>query len=353
MRILIATAQVPFIRGGAEAHAEGLRDALRREGHEAEIVAIPFKWYPPEKILDHMLACRLLDLTEVAGTPVDLLIGLKFPAYLIPHPNKVVWVLHQHRTAYELWDHPLGDLIYSPDGAQVRDAIQAADRRILAEARALYANSGNVARRLKEYCGLDAAPLYHPPPHAEEFSCAETDGDYLFFPSRLCRPKRQSLVLEALALTRQPVSVRFAGTPDYPAYIDELKGLARKLKVRERVEWLGQVSEDQKRRLYSAARGVLYPPIDEDYGYVTLEAMLASKPVITCTDSGGPLEFVENGETGLVAEPQAENLAAAMDQLWEHRERAREWGQRGRARYEKMEISWANVVRKLLGHDAR
>lgn len=349
MRILIATAQVPFIRGGAEAHAEGLRDALCREGHEAEIVAIPFKWYPPEKILDHMLACRLLDLSEVAGTPIDLLIGLKFPAYLISHHNKVVWVLHQHRTAYELWDHPLGDLIYAPDGLQVRDAIRAADRRILAEAKALYANSGNVARRLKEYCGLDSTPLYHPPPHAEEFYCAPETGDYLFFPSRLCLPKRQSLVLEALAHTRQRVRVRFAGTPDNPAYIDELKRMARRLRVQERVEWLGQVSEQEKRRLYGEARGVVYPPIDEDYGYVTLEAMLASKPVITCTDSGGPLEFVASGETGLVAEPNVESLAAAMDKIWEDKEQARAWGERGRALYAKMGITWANVVRKLLG----
>src|SRR5262245_8557462 len=83
MRILIATVQVPFIRGGAEVHAEGLRDALIDSGHEAEIIAVPFKWYPPERIIDHMLACRLLDVTEVMGTPVDLLIGLRFPAYLI------------------------------------------------------------------------------------------------------------------------------------------------------------------------------------------------------------------------------------------------------------------------------
>ncbi len=349
MRILIATAQVPFIRGGAEAHAEGLRDALCRAGHAAEIVAIPFKWYPPEKILDHMLACRLLDLTEFSGTPVDLLIGLKFPAYLIPHPHKVVWILHQHRTAYELWDHPLGDLIYAPDGAQVREAIQTADRQLLAEAERLYANSANVARRLKQYCGLDSAPLYHPPPHAEEFYCAPTTGDYLFFPSRLCHPKRQSLVLEALAQVSESVRVRFAGTPDHPSYIDELKTQARRLKVHERVEWLGAVDEALKRRLYSEARGVIYPPIDEDYGYVTLEAMLASKPVITCTDSGGPLEFVTHTETGLVSEPTAHALAAAMDELWTGEDRAREWGRNGRALYEKLNISWDNVVRKLLG----
>ncbi|MEA2175900.1 MAG: hypothetical protein QOD00_3492 [Blastocatellia bacterium] len=347
MRILIATTHVPFISGGAEAHAANLRDALREAGHEAEIIAVPFKWYPPEKILDHMLACRLLDLTEVAGTPVDLLIGLKFPAYLIPHPNKVLWILHQFRTAYELWDHPLGDLIYAPDGQEVRDAIHRADRNLIPQARAVYANSGNVARRLKEYCEIDSSPLYHPPPHAEKFYAGEA-GDYLFFPSRLCLPKRQSLVLEALAHTKQPVRVRFAGTPDRPRYAEELKAQARKLKLGARVEWLGQVTEEEKREHYAHALGVVYPPVDEDYGYVTLEAMLASGPVITCTDSGGPLEFVRAGETGLIAEPTPQALARAMDQLWENRAQAKSWGEAGRALYEGMNISWSNVIRRLL-----
>ncbi|MGA9997165.1 MAG: glycosyltransferase family 4 protein [Pyrinomonadaceae bacterium] len=347
MRILIATTHVPFIRGGAEAHAEGLRDALRAEGHEAEIVAIPFKWYPPEKILDHMLACRLLDLTEVAGTPVDLLIGLKFPAYLIPHPRKVLWILHQFRTAYDLWDHPLGDLIYSPNGAEVRDAIREADRKLIPEARAVFANSGNVARRLKSFCGIDSASLYHPPPHAAEFFSAVAE-DYLFFPSRLCLPKRQALVLEALAETSEPVRVRFAGSADNPHYDAELKSLARRLRVSGRVEWLGQVSEEEKRNLYAHALGVVYPPVDEDYGYVTLEAMLAAKPLITCTDSGGPLEFVRERETGLIAEPKSASLAAAMDELWKNREQSKHWGKAGRAFYDAAGISWSNVVRKLL-----
>src|ERR671919_216382 len=208
MRILIATVQVPFIRGGAEIHAEGLRDALLAAGHEAEILAIPFKWYPPEKILDHVLACRLLDVSEVAGTRVDRLIGLRFPAYLIPHPNKVLWILHQHRTAYDLWDHALSDLIYYPNGSQVRDAIEHADRTLIPEARAVFANSQNVARRLKRYCDVDATPLYHPPPNAEKFYSSRAE-DYLFFPSRLCLPKRQELALQALTLTRNLVRLCF------------------------------------------------------------------------------------------------------------------------------------------------
>ncbi len=347
MRVLIGTTHVPFIRGGAEAHAEGLRDALIAAGHEAEIVAVPFKWYPPEKILEHMLACRLLDLTEVAGLPVDLFIGLKFPAYLIPHPRKVLWILHQFRTAYELWDHPLGDLIYSPNGHGVRDAIREADRRIISQSRKVFANSANVAARLKEYCGIDSTPLYHPPPEAEKFHTA-TAEDYLFFPSRLCLPKRQALVLEALAQTHHPVRVRFAGTPDNPTYASELKALARKLCVQDRVSWLGQISEEAKRDLYARARAIIYPPIDEDYGYVTLEAMLASKPVITCSDSGGPLEFVREGETGLIAAPTAAALGLAMDHLWENTSEAKRMGDSGRVLYDRLNINWAEVVRKLL-----
>jgi glycosyltransferase involved in cell wall biosynthesis len=347
MRILIATVHVPFIRGGAEVHAEGLRDALRAEGHEAEILAVPFKWYPPERILDHMLACRLLDVTEVMGTPVDLLIGLRFPAYLIPHPNKVLWILHQFRTAYELWDHQLGDLIYAPNGVEVRDAIRQADRQFIALAQAVFANSANVAARLKYFCDIEAAPLYHPPPNAEEFYTCEAE-DYLFFPSRLCLPKRQSLVLEALAHTKQPVRVRFAGAADQPTYRGELKSLARKLRVHNRAEWLGEISELEKRELYARALAVVYPPIDEDYGYVTLEAMLASKPLIVASDSGGPLEFVRHEETGLIAEPQATSLAKAFDRVWQDRTAAKRWGEAGRGLYKRMDITWSRVVRKLL-----
>jgi glycosyltransferase involved in cell wall biosynthesis len=226
MRILIATTQVPFVVGGAEAQAEELRNALRNQGHEAEIVAIPFKWYPPEKILDNMLACRLLDLTESSGTAVDLVIGLKFPAYLIPHHNKVLWIIHQHRSAYDLWNHPLNDLKSWPNGVAVRDAILHADRRFIREAMVVFAGSRNVAQRLKEFCGVDSTPLYHPPPHADRFYCGKAEK-YFLFVSRLTPMKRQSLVLEALALTVQPVRARFAGVADKPGYLDELKNMAR------------------------------------------------------------------------------------------------------------------------------
>jgi glycosyltransferase involved in cell wall biosynthesis len=347
MKVLIGTVSTPFVRGGAELHAEGLRDALCAAGHEAELVAIPFKWYPPEKILDQILASRLLDITESDGVAIDYFIGLKFPAYLIPHPRKTLWIMHQHRPAYDLWDHALGDLIQYPNGLEVRDAIRQADCRLIPEAQQIYTNSANVSKRLKHYCDIDSIPLYHPPPCAEDFYCA-APADYLFFPSRLSPNKRQHLVVEALQYTRDPVCVSFASSADHSTYARDVYELAQRCGVANRVQFLGAVSEEKKRWLYANALGVIYPPVDEDYGYVTLEAMLASKPVITCTDSGGPLEFVGDGQSGLVAEPTPVGLAGALDRLWADRAAAQRIGRAGRDLYTSLNISWQHVIERLL-----
>jgi glycosyltransferase involved in cell wall biosynthesis len=347
LRVLITTVQVPFVRGGAERHAENLLTALRAAGHQAEIVAIPYKWYPPERIPEHILACRLLDLTEACGERIDRVIGLKFPAYLIPHPSKVVWVLHQHRQAYEQWGGPLSDMHPYPNGRLVRDAIRQADARLAVEARAIYTNSRTVSERLRKYNGLDSTPLYHPPPNAESYYCVPAE-DYLYFPSRLAPDKRQDLVLQALARTRLPVRVCFAGKADNPAHGERLRTLARELRVEARVRWLGSISEQELLDGYARARGVVYPTCGEDLGYITLEAQLSSKPVIICTDSGGPLEFVQHEHNGLIAEPTPDDLADAIDRLWENPGQAAEWGRNGRRSYEALNISWSHVVERLL-----
>jgi glycosyltransferase involved in cell wall biosynthesis len=348
MKVAVLTCGVPFIRGGAERHADDLCGALRAAGHEAELIALPFKHYPARSILDHMLAFRLLDLTETCGAAIDRVIALKFPAYLTPHPNKVVWMCHQHRTAYELWDHPLaGDLIHERDGPLVREAIRRADTDLLPEARAIYTTSHNVSGRLRRYCDIDSTPLYHPPRDEGAFYSAPA-RDYLFFPSRINLVKRQKLVIEALARCRERVRVCFAGEPDQPGLLQECRKAAEKSHVESRIEWLGAVSEAHKRELYAGSIGVIFPPIDEDYGYITLEAMLSSKPVITCTDSGGPLEFVVPGETGLVAEPEPRSLAAAMDRLWSLRQEAARMGAAARERYAALKISWKSALERLL-----
>jgi glycosyltransferase involved in cell wall biosynthesis len=347
MRVVIATVQVPFVRGGAELLAKSLRDALHEAGHEVEIAAIPFKWYPPEVVLDHMLACRLLDLTESGGCTVDRIIALKFPAYLVRHPNKILWIAHQHKDAYELWDDPAGDLARHPNGVQVRRAIREADRQLIPQAKRVFAISRTVAARLKKFCCFDAAVLYPPPPNAAQFYSAEQQG-YFLCPGRLGAIKRQMLILEALARTRRPVAVRFSGAAEDSRYAEELQLAARRLKLEKRVKWLGFLTESELRGQYAHAIAVLYPPFNEDYGYVTLEAMLSSKPVITCRDSGGPLEFVTDNQTGIVCEPIPESVASAMDRLWDDTSCAHTLGKAGRDKYESLGIEWPKVIKALL-----
>jgi glycosyltransferase involved in cell wall biosynthesis len=348
MRIVVASVQTPFLFGGAEVLADGLIKALVGAGHEVELVKFPFIPSEPERIPDQMLACALTPLESVAGVPIDLVIALKFPAYLIAHANKVVWLLHQHRHAYDLWEDPLGGLRKAPRGRRVRDIIQRADRKMCSEAKRLFTLSQTVSDRLMRFLQIQSQPLYHPPADAELFYSAEPAGDYLFFPSRILPNKRQELVLRALALTHTPVRLKFSGTADRPTYGGELKQLGRKLRVDSRVEWTGFLSQQEKRDMYARALGVVFPPLDEDYGYITLEAMLASKPVITCEDSGGPLEFLRPNETGLITAPEAPALAAAMDTIWQDRPLAIKMGRAARQHYEGLDLSWSNVVKHLL-----
>ena len=90
MRIAVCRPQVPFVYGGAELVADQLAAQLRVRGHEADVVTVPFKWYPGTRVLDQAFLWRLLDLTEADGHPIELVIATKFPSYGVRHPNKVI-----------------------------------------------------------------------------------------------------------------------------------------------------------------------------------------------------------------------------------------------------------------------
>jgi glycosyltransferase involved in cell wall biosynthesis len=275
VRIGVVRTQVPFVTGGAERHAAGLVQALRQYGHEACEITLPFKWYPVETLTDSILSARLMDLTEAEGVPIEMMIGLKFPAYLARHPNPVFWLIHQHRQAYDMWDAGTSDLLDSPDGMMARDMIQAEDRAAFARStRPIYANSQNVAGRLERYLGLGAEALYHPPPLASRLTQGSF-GDYLFAPGRLNPSKRVDLMLRALAKVPGSLRLVIAGVPENPAYLDELRSLAAALGVSGRVDWLGAIDDDTMIRHYAEARAVVFTPRDEDLGYITLEAMLS------------------------------------------------------------------------------
>lgn len=319
----------------------GLLQALRSAGHDAELLRVPFTFAPEEAVQSAMTFCAGLDLERLAGPSPQRVISLQFPGYGMRHARHVVWLMHQHRAVYELFERE------TPATAalqRLRSQVHAYDNETLGRAWRRFANSRRVAERLAHFNGLQAEPLYHPPPDVERFYCGE-DWGYVFYPSRLEALKRQDLLLQAAKLVKAPV--RFVLTGE-GGQRQRLARLVEELGLQDRVWLRGHCSRAEQLAWYAHALAVFFGPFDEDYGYVTLEAMCAAKPVITCTDSGGPLEFVHHDQTGLVCEPQPQALADAIERLWADRAWARELGHCGRSAWEAAGISWDHVVQRLM-----
>ncbi|MBA2742180.1 MAG: glycosyltransferase family 4 protein [Actinobacteria bacterium] len=340
MRVAVVRPQVPFARGGAEIFTDRLVDELRARGHEADLVSIPFKWYPGTRVLTQAFMWRLLDLEEADGKPIDLVVATKFPSYLVRHRNKRVWLVHQFRQAYELDRTELGQFGDSPEDRAVRRKIQDLDRLALGEAKRLFSTSRNVADRLERSTGLASEVLPHPPQELA-YRC-EGYGDFVLSVNRLDRAKRIDLLLEAAALDPALEVVVVGDGPDRP----RLEALARDRGLNGRARFAGRVGDEELAELYGRCLAVFYAPVDEDFGMVPFEAFLSEKPVLTTTDAGGPLEIVTDGRTGLVVAPEAREVANATGWLRAHRDEAATFGRAGREIA--AEVTWERALGKLL-----
>ncbi len=344
MRVAICATQVPYVRGGAEIHVETLRQELVRRAFDAEVISLPFSCTTRVELLKSSLAWRLIDLKSGDGVPIDLVIATRFPSYLIEHPNKVVWLIHQFRQAYELVGTRFSDFGQSDDDREVLSMIRAMDYRTLSEARALFSNARNTAERLKRFNDLEATPLYPPPKLIERYHHGEF-GDYLFAVGRLDPIKRFDLLIRAMEQTRSGARCLIAGEGNQRP---ELERMIRERGLERRVELLGFVSDERLIELYAGCFAVCYAPYDEDFGYVTIEAFKSGKPVITADDSGGVLEFAADGENGYVCPSGSPGqFGRRIDALYEDRELARRLGQAGERAV--VSISWDHVIRSLTG----
>jgi glycosyltransferase involved in cell wall biosynthesis len=343
-RVIVCEAKVPFIEGGAEMHVSGLVAELKRHGYRAERASVPFKWYPKEELLKQAAAWRLIDLSEANGTPVDVVIATKFPTYFVRHPNKVTWLFHQYRAIYDLCGTPYSEFTHTEPDVRLRDKLIALDNEVLGESKKLFTNARNTAARLSKYNGLTAEPLYHPPPLAGRLRSGPP-GNYVFSVGRLEGTKRVDLIVRALARAGRTTRLVIAGDGPLRPQLEELAAAEG---VADRVTFTGAVSGDALVDLYAGALAIVYPPFDEDYGYVTLEAFLARKAVVTTTDAGGPLEFVDDGITGLVAAPTPEAVGEAIARLAADQRLARTLGDAGFERASR--ITWDGVVARLMAH---
>ena len=339
--VLVCEAQVPFVRGGAELLVHGLVTELTRRGYKAEKVSVPFKWYPKDELLAQAAAWRLIDLSESNGVRIDMVIATKFPTYFVRHPRKVTWLLHQYRAIYDLCGTPYSEFADTEADVRLRDRMIALDNDVLAESARLFTIARNTTARLARYNGLASEPLYHPPPLAGRLATGPL-GDYVLSVGRLEGNKRVDLIVRAMAHADRRLRLVVAGDGPLRTQLEET---AVACGVADRITWTGGIDDAQLIALYAGALAIVFPPFDEDYGYVTLEAFLARKAVVTTSDAGGPLEFVEDGVTGLVCDPTAEALGAAISRLAADPTAAQSLGDAG---YERARIiTWDGVVDRL------
>jgi len=341
MKILIPSIQVPFISGGSTIMTKGLQKALLKAGHDVEIVTIPFKFSPHSYVSDLINIWKEQDFSSFNGHTIDMVIVLQFPAYYVQHSNKVLWLMHQHRSMYELYDETTA----TKEDQKLKNEVHLNDTEELQKIQKRFSMCENVTNRLLKYNNISSKPVYHPPAFEENFYCEES-YDYVFYPSRLEELKRQDLLIEAMRYTTTEVCAIIAGDGGQR---QNYEMLIKKHHLEKKVKLVGFISQAEKETYYARSLGVFFAPYDEDYGYITLEAMLSSKPVITCVDSGGPLEFVEDHHTGFIIEADPKNIAKKIDWLYLNKKEAKKLGENGLESYKNKNISWDNVVNQLLG----
>jgi glycosyltransferase involved in cell wall biosynthesis len=281
----------------------------------------------------------MLDLDEADGRKIDVVVGTKFPSYVVRHREKRVWLVHQFRQAYELDGTELGQFGPSAKERALRRQVQELDRRALREATRLFATSANVAGRLERSTGLVAEVLPHPP-QALPYRTAPSQG-FVLSASRLDRAKRIDLLLEAAALRDGFDVVIASDGPDR----DRLEEVAHARGLDGRVRFEGRVSAERLAELYATCSSVFYAPVDEDFGMGPYEAFLSGKPVITTPDAGGPLDVVHDRGTGIVARPEPGPIGEAAVWLREHEREAEAFGRAGKRLAD--EVTWDRAIDRL------
>lgn len=341
--ICVVTSSPPFAEGGHLVMARELVRALREEGHDTGLVVTPQNRFGQQGSAYLAAWCTDVQLAH-EERKVDRVISLRFPGYAVQHPNHVLWLNHRMREYYDLWDQFSSHLSWKgrlKEGMR-RRLIHGVDKHLFNKMQRRFVISATVQARLRRFGGIQSDVLYPPPPDREYRH--ETYGNYLFGVSRLAPLKRFDLVLRALA---EPVAagIQFVIAGE-GAELQRLKDLAGQLGIEDRVRLVGRLTDREMIDHLARCRAVVFPPFNEDYGFVTVEAFMCGKPVITCADSGGPAELVRDGQNGYVTAPDPEALAVAMRTLMDDRHLAASLGEEGHRFASAM--TWPDAVRQLL-----
>jgi glycosyltransferase involved in cell wall biosynthesis len=379
---IIAPSPVPYTIGGAEKLWWGLLDAFRRyTDHEIELIKVPSPERTFAELIDSYKYFARLNLNYF-----DMVISTKYPAWMVWHDNHWVYLQHRLRGLYDTYpaDMPLQpeqfgehwpeelsglrgllarkprvehrhalfaelqqlrghqqwDSWFALPSPLARMVIHWLDNSALQRGmiRKYMAISHNVAGREGYFPTAVPLQVIH---HPSDILPAPTEAnDYFFTASRLDAPKRLDLLVRAMQASNTDRQLLIAGTGPQQAELQQL------VADDERIQLLGRISDAEIRRHYGKALCVPFLPADEDYGLITVEAMQAGKPVLTCTDAGGVNELVTPGSTGWVVEPNEVSLTKAIEEISANPQAAQAMADACRAQV--AHINWADTLAAIL-----
>ena len=341
--VAVVTSSPPGVEGGHLVIARSLVQALQDSGHQAALVVT--RDFGFGKTLDSYRENWRTDVAAAAGRPVDQVISLRYPSFAVRHPKHVSWLNHTMREYYDLWSH-FSSTISSRARAKEtvrKTGIRAADWWLLHfNVTRVFAQSKTIQGRLRADLGVASDVLWPPAPQ-RPYRCDEY-GDFIFAISRLTPHKRLDLLIRGLAEpSARGVRAVIAGDGESRGVWQQL---AIELGVGDRVTFTGQIDDARALDYLARCRAVCYPPYGEDYGFVTVEAFAARKPVVTCRDSGGPTELVADRRNGFITDPAPASIAAALAELAADRSLAERLGAEGAARAGS--LTWEHTVKSLL-----
>lgn len=303
----------------------------------------------------------------------DLVISTSPPSYVHRHRAHLALFFHHHRIFYDLEGlYVAAGFAADPDEhAHAARLVRDLDRDRLAAVTTFLCPSEVVAARLARFNDRHETLAFQAGIGVASGTAAGPVGSAgVLCVTRHEFPKRAELLVAAAHLCAADVPMTCTGTGGRLAFSRDLDArlTARQVTVDDlddatmwcntgtppevhngsvgRVDFVGHVGDRRLDQLYAAARCVVAPAYDEDYGLTAIEAMHHGRPVIVCDDGGGLAELVDDGETGLVVEPTPAAIAAAVTRLHADDDLAERLGHNGRARA--AELTWSHAADQLL-----
>jgi len=344
MRVALFNTMQSFVRGGAEILVDDLYEQLVKRGHDAVLFRIPFPSDYQNSMLETVFVAENLNFNDY-----DVLIAFKFPAYCALHRHKNMWMFHQFRQVYELFGQEYG-ILDNDMGKAIKNIITEIDNHTISNSNIVYTIAEESTGRLKKYNGIDSIVLNQPLTNYENYYCGKT-GDYIYYPSRVTNMKRQHLVVDAMKFTKSDVKLIIDGVcTGEPEYLEGMRKTIKDNKLESKIDFTNSwVTDEDKINKIANCLGVIYIPYKEDScGLVTMEGFYSSKPVISCTDSGGTTEFICDESTGLFAEPTPQSIAKCMDKLFFDKKLAIKMGKEANKWIINKNLNWDETVRRLL-----